>query len=82
MPPVPPVTSTVRPVIGPVGGVCFMVASRSWPAAESLDLGSRHESEPDGQGDHQPDDPGDGDVGPLLAGEGPLEDEQAALGEL
>ena len=47
-----------------------------------LDLGPHDEPESDRQRDEQPGDAGDGDVGPLLTGQGLVEDEQAALGEL
>src|SRR3954452_20162019 len=72
MPSVPPVTSAVLPVNGP-----WSVSATGCPL---LDLGSGHEPEPDSQRDDQPDHCGDGDVGPLLAGEGTVEVEQGGLG--
>jgi hypothetical protein len=47
-----------------------------------LDLGAHHDPEADEQGQDEPDQPGYADVRPLLTGEGGVEDEQAALGEL
>ena len=51
-------------------------------ARRLLDLGPHHEAEPDEHGDEQPGDAGDGDVGPLLTGEGVVEEEESGLGEL
>src|SRR6185312_16077130 len=50
--------------------------------AGSLDLRPHHQTEADQQGNEQPGDAGDGDVGPFLAGQGVGEGEQPGLGEL
>src|SRR3954451_3706399 len=47
-----------------------------------LHLRPHHDAEADEHGDEQPGNAGDGDVGPLLAGEGVVEDEESGLGEL